>query len=155
MPTRFEQEVVGTIKIRLVMEKNHSSVIFEKCDVLGYGAARSVVDLPGKLMFNLEDPFESGCAVRIRVIFCLGVEKMNQSLVYYQGREAQECELAQGSVDPISRRLHFELAERYAVLAGEARKVQDMSVPEPVVLLEVCELPSVNASPEVRPSATP
>ena len=44
--------------------------------------------------------------------------------VYYSHRAAQERELAGRTADRAARRVHRELASRYAVLAAESAEVQ-------------------------------
>jgi hypothetical protein len=42
---------------------------------------------------------------------------------FYRKREAQEMAASDRALDPMTRRLHWEMAQRYAFLAGEADRL--------------------------------
>jgi len=44
---------------------------------------------------------------------------------YYRKRQAQEMEASKKAIDPMIRRLHWEIAQRYAFLASEQEQITD------------------------------
>lgn len=44
---------------------------------------------------------------------------------YYRKRQAQEMEASEKATDPMIKRLHWEIAQRYAFLASEQEEMSD------------------------------